>query len=189
MDKVLEKLARSFGGENISWGLGASFLLLEYGLVEKAQDIDIIVSSEDIERAILVLDSMAKRIEIPLKEEYSTGKFLVYELDGVSIDVMTSFRIKHSEGVYEFIFDELSIVGHVESNGETIPLTSLEDWLVAYDLMPGRESKVELIKKYLMQNGVRNPELLSRSLDQPLPGKTRRLVKKMLQCESKWSSK
>lgn len=180
MQSVLEKLAGLFSSENILWGVGASLLLREYGLVNKAHDIDIIVSARDIEKAILILDSIAKRIEIPVKEGYLTERFLVYELEGISIDIMSSLRIKHSKGVYEFIFDELSIVDHIESNGQTIPLTSLEDWLVAYDLMTGREAKVRLIKKHLVKHGVHNPELLARALVQPLPDKTKNLVEEML---------
>ncbi len=93
-----------------------------------------------------------------------------------SIDVMSSFRIGHSCGIYEFILDKESITKYADYHGTIVPFTSLEDWLIAYQLMIDREVKVNLIKRYLEANGVLNPHLLNRTLDQILPIDTRNMI-------------
>lgn len=169
MENVLKKLSGSLNSEHILWGIGASLVLKSYGLVEESHDIDIIIAPSDISRALEVLDSIGTRQEVPLKKEYKTEHFHVYDIDGTSIDVMSSFRITHSMGVYEFILDEKAITRVDIIDGIPIPYTGLEDWFVAYSLMIGRDKKVEMIKQFIKVHGCTNSELLLRALEQPLP--------------------
>ncbi|MCX6086351.1 MAG: hypothetical protein NTW63_01165, partial [Caldiserica bacterium] len=64
--------------------------------------------------------------------------------------------------------------------GVTIPLTSLEDWYVLYQLMPDREPKVKLIEDHLLGGGCIDLSVLDRALARALPphvrARTRRLM-------------
>ncbi len=158
MDDIVQSLAKALNSRNILWGIGGSYLLKTYGIVDEVHDLDIIVAAEDITKAIQVLDTIAKRKSIPVKDEYRTKHFSVYSYEGLSIDVMSTFRIEHIAGIYEFVLDELSIVDRRPVNGIEIPFTSLEDWLIAYKLMKGRDSK-EVIGVNLVQCQIVTNEL------------------------------
>lgn len=180
MREVIRQIAAKLNEANINWGIGGSFMLREYGLADEVHDLDLVIAKEDIEKAIVILDSIAIRDDIPLKTEYVTKYFITYKLDDVDIDVMSSFRVKHDKGIYEFIMDDKSITKTLDFDGEFIPLTSLEDWLIAYHIMIGRDVKVGLIKDYFVKNGVGYPELLVRMKDQVLPNETLALIDEML---------
>jgi hypothetical protein len=180
MDDIVLSLAKVLNSHNILWGVGGSYLLRIYGIVEQVHDLDIIIAPKDIAKAVQVLDSIAQRKAIPVKKEYKTKYFYVYSYGGLSIDVMSRFRIEHSEGVYEFVMDELSIVEHKNIDGTLVPLMSLEDWLIAYTLMKGRSSKVKMIEKYLISHGIGHRDLLERILDQRLPAQVQIYINKLL---------
>ncbi|PKM65839.1 MAG: hypothetical protein CVU95_13635 [Firmicutes bacterium HGW-Firmicutes-2] len=169
MEQTLLKLAKELNKSGVGWGIGGSLLLKKHLLVEVAHDIDIIVSVVDIDKAVEVLDVLAIRVVPPIKEEYSTKHFFQYILDGISIDVMSQFTIRHDFGSYEFVFDDKSITDIVTIEHVDLPYTSLEDWLIAYMLMINRESKVRAIWNHLICKGVNHPEIIERALIQHLP--------------------
>lgn len=180
MDDLVRNLAKVLNSHGTFWGIGGSYLLKAYGIVEEVQDLDIIVAEEDLIKALASLDSIAKRQFIPMKKEYKTRHFFVYSYKGLSIDVMSGFRIEHSQGVYEFMFDETSIVKKKDKDGVILPFTSLEDWLIAYKLMRGRQAKVEMIEKYLKSEGISHKNLLERDLKQELPQEIKDYIKSIL---------
>lgn len=184
MNHILIELAKNLNNENILWGVGGSVLLKSYGIIDEVHDIDILISKKDIKRALEVLDRIAVRQEIPMKDEYKTEYFYVYMFRGVSIDVMSSFRINHINGIYEFILDKDSIVKKEKRNDVVIPYSSLEDWFIAYKLMIGRENKVKLIEKYLTLNGILHVNLLIRALDQALPDSIRNEIEELVKVKS-----
>ncbi len=181
MDDIIISLAKSLNSKNILWGIGGSYLLKSYDIVENVQDLDIIVAEKDILKALQVLDFIADRKSIPVKEEYKTKYFYVYSYRGLSIDVMSAFRIEHFDSIYEFVLDDLSIAKIRKMEGVYVPFTSLEDWLIAYKLMKGRESKVEMIENYLDSEGIENVKLLERTLKQELPQEIRSYIKNLLE--------
>lgn len=61
-----------------------------------------------------------------------------------------------------------------------IPFTSLEDWLIAYKLMRGREEKVRMIENYFRSEGMYHRELLERALDQELPEEVKEYIRGIL---------
>lgn len=61
-----------------------------------------------------------------------------------------------------------------------IPLTSLEDWYVIYQLIPNRSAKVSLIEGYLRSNGIKRADLLRRMLAQKLPPEVKENIAGML---------
>ena len=102
-------------------------------------------------------------------DSYSTKYFYEYVVHGFDIDVMSGLSINYNSGTFEYIFDHTSISDFEKINGVNIPLSSLEDWYVIYQLIPNREIKVKMIEDYLLLNGVKNPTLFERSLRGNLP--------------------
>jgi hypothetical protein len=180
MKESLLKIAKILNEAEVTWGVGASLMLHSLGIVEEVNDIDIMVAIKDKDKAVKVLEKIANHIPTPQKDEYETRYFGTFEVDGTDLDVMSGFRIKHSDGVYEFPMDEQSVVKNEVIDGIRIPYTSLEDWLVAYMIMIKRESKVKLITDYFGEEGVAHPELLERALEQDLPEEIRKKINKYL---------
>ncbi len=180
MDDIVVDLAQVLNENHILWGIGGSYLLKSYGILEDVHDLDILVSEKDIDKTLEILDSIGERKTIPIKNEYTTRHFHVFSYKGLSLDIMSGFRIKHVDGVYEFILDNKAIVKREIRQGISIPYTSLEDWLIAYKLMKGRQEKVEMIESYLHTHGIGNLDLLKRNLSQDLPVEIRVYIEKLL---------
>ncbi|GKX30975.1 hypothetical protein SH1V18_34550 [Vallitalea longa] len=181
IESSLVKVAKALNNAEIQWAVGASLMLQSLDLVEEVHDIDIIVALPDIEKAINVLEHIAVPIPIPKKDEYVTHHFYTFNIDGVDMDVMSGFRIRHCEGIYDFLLDNSSIVRTEHIDGTKIPYTSLEDWYVAYMLMIGREWKVKIIRDYFEKKGVNHPELLKRILEQKLPEEVTTAIVELLE--------
>lgn len=178
---TLGYIAEKFNDYKILWGVGASIVLNHYGLVNKPNDIDILIAEKDIKKVDEILCSLGNK---ELKQEvdtYSTKFFGEYIVDGVEIDVMARFIINHNCGKYEFEFDTQSITLTKFDNNIKIPLTSLEDWYVIYQLMPGREYKVKMIEDYFLANGVENLNLIKRALRKELPDKVITRINKFIE--------
>jgi len=171
-----EKLNKS----NIIWGVGASILLNQFGLIEKPNDIDIFIDVKDIKKADEILKSIGKKKKREKTSIYLTEYFYEYLINEVDIDVMAGFAVNHISGVFKYTFDNDSISEFKTINGVNIPFTSLEDWYVIYQLIPNREIKVNMIEKYLLVNGIKNPNLLERSLRGNLPIEVTKRIKTLL---------
>lgn len=180
MFKTLAYIAEKLNEEKVLWGVGASILLNHYGLVDKPNDIDILVALKDIEKADKILSSIGVKKDREKAATYATKYFYEYSIEGFDVDVMSGLTINHEEGAFQLTFDESSIVGTKEINGVKVPLSSLEDWYVIYQLIPNREVKVKLVEEYLINNGVENPSLLERTLLLELPESVRENVLRML---------
>ncbi|MCJ7690082.1 MAG: hypothetical protein MUO60_12270, partial [Clostridiaceae bacterium] len=103
-----------------------------------------------------------------------------YVVNTFDIDVMAGLSINYDNGTFKYIFDQESISCIKKINGVNIPLTSLEDWYVIYQLIPNREAKVKMIENYLLLNGIKKPALLERALRGNLPIEVRDKVEKIL---------
>jgi len=178
--QTLSYIGEKLNEENILWGVGASILLSHYNLVNSPNDIDILVALKDIHKADEILKSLGNKKIREANDSYSTEYFNEYVINGIDVDVMSGLTLNHEEGKYVQIFDEASIVDEMLVNDVKIPLTSLEDWYIIYQLIPGREFKVSLIENYLLEKGVANPILLQRALKCTLPSKVKERSKKLL---------
>lgn len=187
--KVLSMVADKLNKENITWGIGASVMLHHYGLVSMPNDIDILIDIKDIENVDSILKEVGEKKPLNPMKIYSTKYFYEYEVQGVDIDVMAGFIINHEKGSYEYTFYKDSLdfakgndLGN-DPSGEfnldyiTLPFTTLEDWYVIYQLIPGRENKVLLIEDYLKAKGTCRVDILKRTLNQPLPYKVEKRIK------------
>jgi len=169
MNKLIKKIVTEFGKAHIHWGIGGSQLLKFYGITETVNDLDLLIALEDIDAALLVLDSLGKRIEIPHKSEYITESFTRFQIDGIEVDVMANFKIEHEAGIYDFQFDKSTKVKTVIVDEVPFPLTSLEEWYIAYLLMKDRDSKVGMIEAYLLKQKQIDLGLLMNRMHQGIP--------------------
>ncbi|WP_343069491.1 nucleotidyltransferase [Clostridium aciditolerans] len=180
MFNTLSYIGEKLNSSNIVWGVGASILLNQFGLIKKPNDIDIFIDIKDIEKADEVLKSIGEKKKWEKTATYSTKYFYEYIIDGFDVDVMAGFAVNHISGVFEYTFDHNSISEFKRINGVNIPFTSLEDWYVIYQLIPNREAKVKIIESYLLLNGIKKPLLLERALKGNLPIEVREKIKKIL---------
>lgn len=180
MFNTLSYIGKKLNEENVVWGIGASILLNNYGLIDKPNDIDILVDIKNIEKLDLILRKIGEKITCENTDTYSTTYFYEYVVDGFDVDVMAGLKINHDNGVYKYDFNKNSITDIKKINVVNIPLTSLEDWYVIYQLIPNREKKVNLIEKYLLINGVENPPFLEKALKKELPKVVRDKIERIL---------
>ena len=180
MFNALSYIGLKLNEGRVIWAVGASILLYQYGLVDKPNDIDILVDLKDIEKADKILKTIGEKKEWKKTDDYSTKYFYEYVINGIDVDVMSGLRINYNKGVFEYNFCGSSISEVKKINGVDIPFTSLEEWYVIYQLISGREAKVNMIEKYLLSNGIKKPELLEELLKGELPIEVRRSVERLL---------
>ena len=180
MFNTLSYIGEKLNNSNIAWGVGASILLNQFGLIEKPNDIDIFVDIKNIQRADEILKSIGKKKKWEKTATYSTKYFYEYLVDGVEVDVMAGLAVNHNSGVFEYIFDYNAISEFRLVNGVNIPFTALEDWYVIYQLIPNRETKVKMIENHLLSNGVKKPFLLERALEGNLPVEVKKRIESIL---------
>lgn len=98
----------------------------------------IFIDIDDIKKADEILKNIGNKKKWWKTSTYSTKYFYEYIINGVDVDVMSGFVVNHNTGIYNYIFDYDSITEFKVINGISIPLTSLEDWYVMYQLIPNR---------------------------------------------------
>lgn len=155
--------------EKVRWMIGSSVLLYFHEIVNSPNDIDIVVDEKDIVKVKDIFDRIGTEQAKEKKSPYLTEYFYTYIVRDTSVDIMCNFGLAHQYGDYRLKIDETAIVEYRKVDNVTLPLSSLEDWYVLYQLMPGRENKVNMIEEYLTRNGVNHYKLLERALTQPLP--------------------
>lgn len=180
MMNTLSHIGNELNKANILWAVGASILLMQYKLVNNPNDIDLLIHINDIEKADKILKSMGEKKTFEKTDIYSTEYFYEYVINGFDIDVMSGLKINHYAGTYNYIFDKDSISQYINIHDINIPLTSLEDWYVLYQLIPNRGKKVKIIEDYLKSTGVNNTNLLKRSLLGNLPSNVKYKIRELL---------
>lgn len=176
----LSALAAKLNALNIVWAAGASSVLYEHGLVGVVNDLDVLVQMEDVQRLDQYLAPFA--VGAPEKEhpKYKTAFFREYRMNNVDIDVIAGFAIAHDAGIYHYRFDREAIDRVAVLNGVGVPIAAIEDWYVLYQLMEGKETKVDLIEDHFQANGIEAPYRLVAALEQPLPEVVRKRILKLL---------
>lgn len=178
--EALSYIGEKLNEDGVVWAVGASILLQRYGFIDNPNDIDILVDLKDIEKADKILKSIGEKKIRDKSETYSTKYFYEYVVRGIDIDVIAGLSINFNNGIFEYKFDFTSISEFKKINGVNIPLSSLEDWYVIYQLIPNREVKVNMIENYLLLNGVKKPDLLERALSGNLPVEVRDKIQGIL---------
>jgi hypothetical protein len=165
---------------NITWGVGGSLLLHFHNLINDPNDIDLLVDERDASHIEAVLIPLGETRKAIRQSPFCSTHFTKYCIHNIDIDVIGGFSIEHNNGVFKLLFNEDSVVEHIEVNGIEVPLCSLEDWYVLYNLMQNKQDKVIIIENYLKLNGIKHPHLLERALKEPLPFEVRERVEKLL---------
>lgn len=180
MLKTLSLVAEKLYDHAILWGVGGSLLLSFYKVIDKPNDIDILVAEKNADRLNEIISSISEPKEVLRTDPFRTVHFSTYRMNDIDIDVMGGFAIQHKEGVYKLSLKQESIVTHKKINGVNIPLCSLEDWYILYWLIPNKQDKVLLIEQYLKDNGVSYPHLLMEALNKPLPLEVKERIERLL---------
>lgn len=132
-DKQLETLCRLNG---IACRFGGSTLLKHHGIVQETNDLDVFVEPDQFEKLDKVLSRVGEKKDTEPHPLYMTTYFGEYTFDGTDMDVMASFRMKCTDGIYTHPY--------IEPNG---PWMHLEEWIVLYTVI-GRAEKVEMLAAY-----------------------------------------
>ena len=178
--EVLAIIGKRFNDEQILWGVGGSVMLNYYGLAENPRDIDLVVALADVEKADAILSKLGRKQNRMPDSLYETEHFLEYVIQGVDVDVMAGLNITHEAGTYNFTFNTQSVTKRMTINKVEIPLTSLADWYVIYQLLGDREVKVDRIEKHLLSSRLVETDRLERTLTGNLPDNVRKRVEALL---------
>lgn len=144
--RVLSKIAKKLNENNITWAIGGSLLLYFKGIVNEFHDIDIVVAESDIEQSKEILLSFGMLLPSVPSSKYKTRSFLEFRVEGVDIDIMAGFSIVNNGHECYFPLKPSDINDYIEIDNTNIPLQSVEQWRIYYDLM-GRSDKVDLIDR------------------------------------------
>lgn len=169
LEFVLLKIAKRLNQENILWGVGDSMLLWCYELLEEYNKISIIIAEKDIGKVDTLLSDLATRTQEEKTCFYDSVFFRQYQIEGITIEVISGLIICNHERIYRYSFDEKSLPHYTRIGEEKIPLTTLEEWYVLYSIMPQGESRAKLIENYFDNIGIIYPEVLKRMLKDELP--------------------
>ncbi|SEP55654.1 hypothetical protein [Piscibacillus halophilus] len=172
-------IADKLNKTNVKWGIGGSRLLYQHGLIDVVNDLDIIVSKADVEPVIGELRSLGDDINANRLGPYKTTFYYKFNIMGLPVDIMGEFKIEYENGIYVLPFEKHE-VEYFNIHGIEVPFCTLEDWFILYQLIPNREEKVQIIENYLMDEGIRHPEVLQQSLANPLPEKIRNRISPLI---------
>ena len=180
MLNTLSFIGEKLNEKRIVWAVGGSVMLSYYGLASDPNDIDILIDEDYAAQAAALMDAIGKEMPPARSLTFATRHFHKYEVGGFAVDVMSGLAIRHDSGLFCYSFDKESVTGCMAIRGVKVPLASLEDWYVLYQLMPGKAAKAELIQNHLRSAGIRRPELLNRILTQNLPKGVKENIKRLL---------
>ncbi len=179
MFKTLYEIGKKLNDHNINWAIGGSLLLNHFNLRDFVNDIDIIVSIDDNPIANEVVKKMATAEKNRISKIFVSDCFNEYIIDGISVDVISNFKIKNESGIYEYDFSKDAIGKIVTINKTAIPLTRLSDWYVIYNLIPNSEEKLSALEKYFQKN-YPNKKRLIKALESNLPKAVEEKIKRYL---------
>lgn len=178
---ILKKISQGLNKLNCTWGVGGSVLLNQYNLVEKPKDIDILIDSSDTHKIKSFMNTIGQPIYLPSKTPFLTKDFFGYNVDGVIVEFMGDFKIDLGNNkIYEFILDNKAIAHTKTIDDININFTTLEDWIVAYNVMNDPKNRVPLIKNHFKNHGINYRYLLERNSNQNLRIDTLELIYSLL---------
>ena len=140
----LQIFAEDLNKHNIKWALGGSLLLYFEGINTTVGDIDILVDENDYTKLLRLLQKYNYTSTTP-NSKYLTKHFISLVINEVDFDIMLGFAIQTRGNLYQFPF---KINKAIRLKDQTIYLSSINEWLLAYDKM-GRDEKVKIIENHL----------------------------------------
>ena len=176
MKRVLATLVQELDNEKISYAVGSSVLLHLRGLEPDPGDIDLFFPAVEQRRVESFFASRGKLVAPRPREPYRTGFFYTVCLEGVQVDLIGHFGVCREGRVYRLAWETPK---RIDWEGLSVPVLSLESWLVFYHLMD-RPARARRVRRYLAEQGVGRRDLLERALDGPLPPDCRRDIERLL---------
>ncbi len=148
METTLKKIAYAFQRARIHWGIGGSYLLKKHGIASSANDVDIVIAPESMDKALEILDFWGERRETKTDPNYETARYIAYDIEGTHVDVMSDIKVRFNEELYHYEFDSESVWYQDRKDGVKYPYMRLEDWYVLYYFMK-REQRLEALDMYI----------------------------------------
>ncbi|WP_312113796.1 hypothetical protein [Brevibacillus reuszeri] len=180
--EALRLIATNLNREKIEWALGGSAMLTAYDLCPQANDLDILVTAQDAERAHEIVKLLGTHSEKASKEPYCTVYFTHYRFASTTVDMLGLFGIHHEEGTYWLDWRPEKNDRIVRLSGDIdVPLASLEDWYTLYSLIPGKMERAEGIETYWKQSTGPDPDRLRKVLERQLPGFLRTRIHQLIE--------
>ncbi|MBR3841048.1 MAG: nucleotidyltransferase family protein [Erysipelotrichales bacterium] len=177
---VLKMIAQCFESEHIVYGLGGSGVLVAYDILENMHDIDIVVALEDIEKAKKIMDIISVLKESGKNCFVATEHNYIYEMNGIKIELMSNIHLKHSQGLYAMPFSKNRVTYRMSVDDMMIPVMSLEDWYVFYQLIQ-RQDRIDQIEEYFLENGITHGSYLINAIKANIPRQLKVDIVKMMQ--------
>lgn len=146
--ELLKEIARRLNAADITWALGASMLLYLKGIASEFHDIDLMISTKDMEPVRKILTEMGELQPPHPDPNYRTQTFMEFVIDSIDVDVMAGFAVFRDGTLHDCSLRREQIVEWVTLENVRIPLQSPQLWRGYYELM-GRGEKVDLIDRAL----------------------------------------
>lgn len=177
MKSLMLAIAGRFSKAGITWAIGGSWVLKRHGIDTARNDIDIITTTADFDKADAILSSMGTRRAHEPHAVFKSLKYAKFGINGYEVDLIACFQIVHDQGVYTYDFSKRSISLIDSFSRGTINYTSLEDWYILYLLMgrPRDKLKFETLEAHFRANGIERRDLLEAMLEHA-PAGTREYV-------------
>lgn len=178
--QVLYKLSKTLKNNNITWGIGGSYLLYLHGLYDNPEDIDLWINPEDIKTVRTIFREFEEiDTEIPLPKELHF-KMLYYE---VEVDFVACFMTKPNQYDFMYTIDANNIEEISIGKNKTVPCTYLEEWYIVYKLLH-REDKAKIIESYFNKHEIKLSDKIHRirdTVDRALKNPSNKVPQKVIE--------
>ncbi len=159
---ILLRLIEETSKENVIWALLCFCAIYFRGVVDEYHDYDVLIEHDSVNKFIEIFKTMGGKIEFGQngKEAFFNSKVFGFgEIDGVEFDLISGFTVTTygTSYCYELKKEEIEYI-------KGIPICPAEANFILYGMMipwqPKRRFKYEIVKEYLLKNGVCYPEIL-----------------------------
>ena len=147
---LLAKIAKTFEDKGIHYAIGASCMLYLRGIVDDFNDLDIMTTVKDSEKAAAILLEMGEEIRVISNKGFASRHFHRFVVDGIRVDLLGDFIIVNNGAQYDVSYKKLSSE-YATVKGTRVIIDELPAWAMIYDLM-GRYEKARIIREYLEKN-------------------------------------
>lgn len=145
---IVKRITEELNTLGIVWGVGGSYLLNIYELIDNPNDLDLWVSPNDMENVRNYFFKCQEiKTDVPLPPE------LHYKIlyDNLEVDFVACFRVKPNQYEFEYNINPQNIKLVKLRDGIELPCTYLEDWYIVYKLLK-RDDKAKLIENFFNKN-------------------------------------
>lgn len=145
---IIKRITEELNTLGIVWGVGGSYLLNIYELIDNPNDLDLWVSPNDMETVRNYFFKYQEiETDVPLPPE------LHYKIlyNNLEVDFVACFKVKPNKYEFEYNIKPQNIKLVKLRNGIELPCTYLEDWYIVYKLLK-RDDKAKLIEDFFSKN-------------------------------------